>query len=85
VVTAREQLAAALKQARLNAGIDSQVKMARAIQLTRTVAVKAESPTGPVPSDPVLATWAKVTGADLAEFTELATRCRSGMPEWFMD
>jgi hypothetical protein len=83
-VTPREQLSAALKKARLTAGIDSQVKIARAINLTRTVAVKAESVGGPVPSDAVLVSWAKVTGADIEEFRELAERCRSGTPEWFM-
>jgi hypothetical protein len=81
----REQLALVLRQARLSAGFDSQGKLAKAINLTRPVVVKAESPHGPVPSEVVLTAWARVTGADLAELVELATRCRNGTPEWFMD
>lgn len=83
MVTAREQLSAKLKETRLAAGIDSQGKMAKALNLSRTSVVKAESPTGPVPSDAVLAAWSKVTGCDLAELMELAERVKSGTPEWF--
>jgi len=38
-----------------------------------------------VPSDPVLAAWAKATDADLQELTQLAQRAKSGVPAWFMD
>ena len=81
--TAREQLASLLKQARLAAGYDSHNKLAKAILLSRPVIARAESPTQPVPSDAVLAAWAKTTGADLGELTELAQRAKSGTPEWF--
>jgi transcriptional regulator with XRE-family HTH domain len=83
--TSREQLASLLKQARLAAGYDSHSKLAKAMLLSRSVVAKAESGNQAVPSDPVLAAWAKATGADLAELIELAQRVRNGTPEWFMD
>jgi Domain of unknown function (DUF5753) len=82
--TPREQLSAALKKARLAAGFDGQGKLAAAMSLSRTVIVKAESPNGAVPSDPVLVSWSKATGADLPELVELAQRAKAGVPEWFM-
>jgi hypothetical protein len=84
MATTREQLAALLKRARLEAGIDSQVKLAKQLHLSRTVIVKAESPSSPAPSDAVLIGWARETGADLQALFELATRARSSTPEWFM-
>jgi hypothetical protein len=83
MVTPREQLTARLKETRLNTGFDSQAKMARALNLSRTSIVKAESSHGPVPSDAILIGYARVTGADLEELREIAERCKSGTPEWF--
>jgi transcriptional regulator with XRE-family HTH domain len=84
VATTREQLAALLKRARLEAGFDSQAKLAKQLHVSRPVIVKAESPNSPVPSDAVLVGWARETGADLQELFDLATRARSSTPEWFM-
>jgi Domain of unknown function (DUF5753) len=53
--------------------------------MSRPVIAKAESSSQAVPSDPVLAAWAKATGADLQELTQLAQRAKSGVPAWFMD
>jgi hypothetical protein len=38
----------------------------------------------PVPSDGVLSAWAQATGVDLETLTDLAVRCRSSTPEWFV-
>ena len=83
--TSREQLASLLKQARLAAGYDSHGKLAKAMLLSRSVVAKDESGNQAVPSDPVLAAWAKATDADLREITQLAQRAKSGVPAWFMD
>lgn len=83
--TPRGQLATTMKTARVSAGFDTQGKMAKAISLSRTVVVKAESPNGPVPSDGVLVAWSKVTGCELPVLVELAQRSKAGVPEWFMD
>jgi len=84
VATTREQLAALLKRARLEAGFDSQAKLAKQLHVSRSVIVKAEGHSGPVPSDAVLIGWSRETGADLQELFDLAKRARSSTPEWFM-
>jgi transcriptional regulator with XRE-family HTH domain len=84
VSTTRGRIAAALRQARLEAGFDSQAKLAKQLHMSRPSIAKAESPNGPVPSDALLVLWARETGADLQELLELATRARSSTPEWFM-
>jgi hypothetical protein len=54
------------------------------MHVSRPVVSKAENPIAPIPSAGLLAAWAGATGAALDELTELAKRCRSGSPEWFM-
>lgn len=82
--TPREQLATALKQARLDAGFDSQNSLAKRLHMSRPAISKAESGSQPIPGEALLVAWARETGADLEEFIELAQRCRSSTPEWFM-
>jgi transcriptional regulator with XRE-family HTH domain len=82
--TPRERLADLLKQARMQAGYESHTALARKLNVTRPVISKAENPAQPVPSDALLAAWSGVTGVPLDELTDLAVRCRSGTPEWFM-
>lgn len=84
MLTPREDLAARLKQARVDAGYDSHGALARAISMHRTVVAKAESPVQPCPSDVVLAAWSGKCGVPLDPLRDLAARCRSGTPEWFM-
>jgi transcriptional regulator with XRE-family HTH domain len=84
VPTPREQLATVLKQSRLDAGFDSHGSLAKRLNVSRPVVSKAENPAQPVPSDAVLAAWAGATGAPLDRLTDLAQRCKSGTPEWFM-
>jgi transcriptional regulator with XRE-family HTH domain len=83
--TAREQLAGALKNARLSAGFNSHGQFARELRMSRPVVAKAESAGQAVPSDVVLAAWAKATGIAVEEFSNLAARAKSGVPSWFMD
>lgn len=82
--TPREQLAVVLKQSRLDAGFDSQGALAKRLNVSRPVVSKAENPAQPVPSDALLTAWAGITGAPLDQLTDLAQRCKSGTPDWFM-
>lgn len=83
-MTPREELAQKLRESRLASGHKSQESLARALNVTRTVVTKAESPNQAVPSDEVLAAWAGATGADQDELNGIVKRCRAGMPEWFV-
>ena len=78
--TPREQLAARLKQSRLDAGFDSHGSLAKRLNVSRPVVSKAENPAQPVPSDALLTAWAGVTGAGLDPLTDLARRAKSGLP-----
>lgn len=82
--TPREQLAALLRQSRLDAGYESQGKLAKQLMVSRPLVSKAENPVHPVPSDALLEAWAEATGADLDQLTELAQRSKSGTPDWFV-
>ena len=82
--TPREQLAAILRQSRLDAGFDSHGSLAKRLNVSRPVVSKAENPAQPVPSDALLAAWAGATGTGLDQLTDLAQRAKSGTPEWFM-
>jgi transcriptional regulator with XRE-family HTH domain len=84
VPTPREQLAAILRQSRLDAGFDSHGSLATRLNVSRPVVSKAENPAQPVPSDALIAAWAGVTGAPLDQLTDLAQRAKSGTPDWFM-
>lgn len=83
--TPREQLAAILRQARLDAGYESHGALAKKLNVSRPVVTRAENAAHPVPSDAVLAAWAGATGAALDNLTDLAQRAKSGTPEWFMN
>lgn len=82
--TPREQLAELLKKARLDAGFESHNALAKRLAVSRSVVTKAENSTQPIPSEALLVAWAGATGASLDKLTDLARRCRSGTPEWFM-
>ena len=82
--TPREQLSNILKQARTEAGFDSQGALAKRLNVSRPVISKAENPAQPVPSDALLAAWAGMTGAPLDPLMDLSHRAKSGTPEWFM-
>lgn len=82
--TPREQLAEVLKTARVEAGFASHGALAKRLNVSRPVIGRAENAAQPVPSDALLAAWAGATGVPLDTLTDLATRCRSGTPEWFM-
>lgn len=82
--TPREQLASLLKRARIEAGYESHGALAKRLNVSRPVVNRAENPTQPVPSDAILAAWAGATGVPLDQLTDLAQRCRSGTPEWFV-
>lgn len=84
MATPREQLAELLRKARIEAGYGSQGALAKRLNLSRPVISKAESPTAAIPSEALLTAWSGVTGTPLDELTELAGRCRSGTPEWFV-
>lgn len=74
MTTVREQLATTLREARLSAGFDSQGKLATKLHVSRAVINKAESANQSWPSDPLLASWAEATGANLAQLLQLAQR-----------
>lgn len=82
--TPREQLAELLKQSREDAGCRSQGALAKKLHVSRPTISRAENPTGAIPSPDLLESWAAVTGASLDQLNELAERCRSGTPAWFM-
>lgn len=82
--TPREQLAAVLKQSRLDVGFESHGSLAKRLNVSRPVISKAENPAQPVPSDALLAAWAGATGTSLDTLTDLAQRAKSGIPDWFM-
>lgn len=82
MATPREQLAHALRQARLDAGYSSHSKLAKALNVSRPVISRAERPNEPVPSAALITRWAKVTNADLATLTDYAERARSPR-NWF--
>lgn len=84
VATHRENLAEALKRARLAAGFKTHGALAGELHVDRSVITRAEGAIQPVPSDALLVSWADATGASLDELTNLSARCRSGSPEWFM-
>lgn len=84
MATPREDLATALKQARIDAGYKTHGALAKEMHVDRSVVTRAESATQPVPSDALLASWAGAAGADLEVLAGLAARCRSGSPEWFV-
>jgi transcriptional regulator with XRE-family HTH domain len=83
VPTPREQLSAAMRKARLEAGVATHAKMAQRLNMSRPAISKAESPTQAIPSDPLLAAWAKACRVPVEEFTEIVQRAKSGTPEWF--
>ena len=82
--TPREQLAAILRQARLDAGFDSHGSLAKRLTVSRPVVSKAENSAQPIPSDALLAAWAGATGVPLDTLTDLARRAKSGAPDWFV-
>ena len=84
VPTPREQLAGILKRSRLEAGLESHGALAKRLSVSRPVVSKAENPAQPVPSDALLAAWAGATGVGLDQLADLAQRCKSGTPDWFM-
>lgn len=81
--THRENLATALKTARLSAGFRSQAALAEELHVDRSNIGKAESPGQPTPSPELTAAIAKATGADPDELAELLKRSKSGTPDWF--
>lgn len=82
--TPREQLAAILRQSRLDAGYDSHGSLAKRLNVSRPVVSKAENAAQPVPSDALLAAWSGATGVPLDTLTDLANRAKSGTPDWFV-
>ena len=73
-----------LKRSRLEAGLESHGALAKRLNVSRPVVSKAENPAQPVPSDALLAAWAGATGVGLDQLADLAQRCKSGTPDWFM-
>lgn len=82
--TPRELLADLLKSSRLEAGYPSHAALAKALNVSRPVVGKAESATNPVPSDSLLVAWSGKTGVALDKLRDLASRAKSGTPEWFI-
>jgi transcriptional regulator with XRE-family HTH domain len=51
---------------------------------SRPAISRAESANQPVPSEALLAAWARACGVPVEEFTEIVQRAKSGTPEWFV-
>ena len=81
--TPREQLSEAMRNTRLEAGFRTHAELARALNLSRPAISKAENPRSGVPSDPLLAAWARACRVPVEEFLEIVQRAKSGTPEWF--
>jgi transcriptional regulator with XRE-family HTH domain len=77
MATPREQLADALKQARIDAGYPSQRELARRLTVSRPVVSRAENPAEAVPAPGLIIKWAAVTGASVDDLNDLAKRARN--------
>lgn len=82
MATPREQLANALRQARIDAGYESHAALAKVLNVSRPVISRAENPREAVPSLALLESIAEATGADLATINGYAQRARSPR-NWF--
>jgi transcriptional regulator with XRE-family HTH domain len=82
MATPREQLAHALRQARIDAGFTSHNALARVLTVSRPVISRAERPNEAVPSAALLAAWADATNADLVKLADYAERARNPR-SWF--
>jgi transcriptional regulator with XRE-family HTH domain len=84
-MTPREFLGRELCRARVAAGFSSQQALADHLGFERTTVAKAESGDR-VPSDPVLAAWAKACSIDIEHYQRLADLARTSdgpVPAWF--
>lgn len=77
MATPREQLATALRQARIDAGYPSQRDLAKGLAVSRPVISRAENAAEAVPSPCLVVRWAEVTGADVDTLNDYAKRARS--------
>jgi transcriptional regulator with XRE-family HTH domain len=77
LATPREQLADALKQARIDAGYPYQRLLAKRLAVSRPVISRAENPAEVVPAPGLITRWADVTGADVDALNDLAKRARN--------
>jgi transcriptional regulator with XRE-family HTH domain len=77
MTTPREQLATALRQARIDAGYPSQRDLAKRLTVSRPVISRAENAAEAVPSPGLIVRWAEVTGADVDTLNDYAKRARS--------
>jgi transcriptional regulator with XRE-family HTH domain len=75
--TPREQLADALRQARIDAGYPSQRDLAKRLAVSRPVISRAENASEAVPSPALIVSWAEMTGADVDVLNDYAKRARS--------
>jgi len=75
--TPREQLANALRQARIDAGYPSQRDLAKRLQVSRPVISRAENAAEAVPSPALIVRWADVTSANVDALNDLAKRARN--------
>jgi transcriptional regulator with XRE-family HTH domain len=84
VPTPREELSAAMRNARLEAGFETHKALGRALSMARPAISRAESPRTAIPSIAILKAWAKACSVPLEEFTEIVERAKNGVAEWFM-
>jgi transcriptional regulator with XRE-family HTH domain len=73
-----------MRKARLEAGFDTHSRLAKKMNMSRPAISRAESANQPVPSEALLAAWARACGVPVEEFTEIVQRAKSGQPEWFV-
>ena len=77
MATPRQQLADALRQARVDIGYPSQRDLARRLHVSRPLISRAENAAEAVPSPALIVQWAEATGADVDALNDLAKRARS--------
>jgi transcriptional regulator with XRE-family HTH domain len=80
--TLLSELGRELRRGRLEAGYVTQVVLARALRLDRSVVSRAESGTR-VPTDTVLKQWCQACRLDYARMATLARGARGSVPDWF--
>jgi transcriptional regulator with XRE-family HTH domain len=80
--TLLSELGRELRRGRLEAGYATQIVLARALRIDRSVVSRAESGTR-VPTDAVLKEWCQACGLDYARMATLARGARGSVPDWF--
>lgn len=78
-----KELGRELRRGRLAAGYPTQLALAHALKVDRSVISRAESGARSVLTDALLQEWCQVCGLDHARLGSLARAARGSVPDWF--